>query len=460
MSEQLQKTGEKIWKVGTLTYTLGGIIALSFWMIWGDFVWAMKDRAIGPSSTLLFKQIVDSEFLFGLIIIGFPNFTNIFLQPIIGFISDRHRGRLGRRIPFILFTTPFIVTGIFGLGLTKLAGAWLHTLCPDIPLKTAMLIFFAISWVFLDFGSTLAGSLFNALANDVIPRELIGRFFGLFRLVSLGAGFLYNYFLIGKVETHTMWIFLGVGTIYGVGLLLMCMKVKEGQYPPPAELPPLPSGKQRTVVQTVAASAVTYLRQSFSMSYYRWFMVAVTIATFSFMPINSFSIQYSKFLQISPDTYGKLVAISYGCSLILSYGLGVLADKFHPLRTGMAALAVYFLLMIGGYIFISPKTFPIIFILHTVISGCYITFAASLHSKILPPALFAQFSSAIGIFSAVMYMIVGPTIGKIIDIFGDYRYTLLIGAGFTLAGILLLYKMLRGYNYYGGDKNYQAPMPE
>ena len=61
MSEQLQKTGEKIWKVGTLTYTLGGIIALSFWMIWGDFVWAMKDRAIGPSSTLLFKQIDDDE---------------------------------------------------------------------------------------------------------------------------------------------------------------------------------------------------------------------------------------------------------------------------------------------------------------------------------------------------------------------------------------------------------------
>ena len=56
--------------------------------------------------------------------------------------------------------------------------------------------------------------------------------------------------------------------------------------------------------------------------------------------------------------------------------------------------------------------------------------------------------------------VVGPTIGKIIDVFGDYRYTLLIGAGFTLAGILLLYKMLCGYNYYGGDKNYQAPIPK
>ncbi|MBO7154004.1 MAG: MFS transporter [Lentisphaeria bacterium] len=450
----------KIWKTGTLTYTTAGIIALSFWMLWGDFVWSMKDRAIGPSSTLLFKQIIDSEFLYGLIIIAFPNFTNIFLQPIIGFVSDRHRGRLGRRIPFILFTTPFIVTGLFGLGLTKFLGTWLHGLYPDISLKTAMLIFFGIAWVFLDFGTTLAGSLFNALANDVVPRELLGRFFGLFRLVSLGAGMIFNNYLIGLVESHTAWIFIGVGTLYGAGLLLLCFKVKEGKYPPPAELPPLPSGKKRNFLQTVAVSTVTYLRQSFSMPYYCWFMFATTVAVFSFMPINSFSIQYAKFLQIETATYGKFLVITYAFSLVLSYGLGVLADKFHPLRTGIAALIAYLILMITGYFLINKTTFPVIFILHGVISGCYFTFVASLSLKILPPALFAQFSSAIGIFSAVMYMITGPAVGKLIDKLGDYRYTLLIAAGFTLCGILLLFKVYRNFMKHGGDKNYKAPMPE
>ena len=452
---------DKIWKIGTLTYTTAGILALSFWMLWGDFFWAMKDRAIGPSSTLLFKQIVNSEFLYGLIIIAFPNFTNIFLQPIIGFVSDRHRGRLGRRIPFILFTTPFIVTGLFGLGFTKLLGAWLHGIYPSLPLNSAMLIFFGISWVLLDFGTTLARSLFNALANDVIPRELLGRFFGLFRLVSLGAGILFHFFLIGIVETHTMWIFLGVGTLYGLGLLLMCFKVKEGEYPPPEELPPLPDGRKRTVIQTVTASAVTYLRQSFSMSYYRWFMLATTFAGFSFMPINSFSIQYAKFLEIPTATYGKYLVITYAFSLVLSYGLGVLADKFHPLRTGIAALFAYLVLMVAGYVAMAnPKAFPVIFILHGVISGCYITFVASLNSKILPPAIFAQFISAIAIFNAVMYMITGPAIGKLIDILGDYRYTLLVGAGFAGTGILLYYKVYLGFLHYGGDKNYQAPMPK
>ena len=260
---------EKTYKIGTLTYTTTGIILLSIWMLWGDLIWSLKDRAVGPSSTLLFKQIIDSEFLYGLIIIAFPNFTNIFLQPIIGFVSDRHRGRLGRRIPFILFTTPFIVLGLYGLAFTKLFGSWLHGVCPSLSLSAAQLIFFGISWVFLDFGSTLAASLFTALANDVIPREVIGRMFGLFRLVSLGVGMFYNYCLIGKVESHTMWIFFGVGTAYGLGLLLLCLKVKEGKYPPPEELPPLPNGKKRTILQTVTTNSVIYFRQSFSMAYYR-----------------------------------------------------------------------------------------------------------------------------------------------------------------------------------------------
>ena len=458
--DNISEKPQKIWKVGTLTYTTAGILALSFWMLWGDFVWSMKDRAIGPSSTLLFKEIIESEFLYGLIIIAFPNFTNIFLQPIIGFVSDRHRSRLGRRIPFILFTTPFIVAGLYGLGFTKMLGAWLHGVCPTLTLQTCMLIFFSIAWVFLDFGTTLAGSLFNALANDVIPRELLGRFFGLFRLVSLGAGMLFHNYLIGIVESHTMWIFIGVGTLYGAGLLLLCFKVKEGEYPPPAELPPLPSGRQRTVIQTVAASAVTYLRQSFSLSYYRWFMVATTVATFSFVPINIFSIQYAKFLEIPTATYGKYLVITYACSLVLSYGLGVLADKFHPLRTGIAALIAYFVLMVAGYIFINKETFPLIFILHGVISGCYYTFVASLNSKILPPALFAQFISAIGIVNAVMYMITGPAIGKLIDALGDYRYTLLVAAGFTLIGTLFLFKIFFSFLKYGGDNNYQPPMPQ
>lgn len=41
--------------VGTLSYTLGGLIVLFCWLLWGDFAWSLKDRAVGPVATLMVK---------------------------------------------------------------------------------------------------------------------------------------------------------------------------------------------------------------------------------------------------------------------------------------------------------------------------------------------------------------------------------------------------------------------
>ncbi len=453
---------QKLWHAGTLTYTLGGLFMLGFWLLWGDFPWTLKDRAVAPSATLLIKQIGVSEFVYGLIIVGFPNFTNTFLSPIISYISDRHRGRWGRRIPFLLFTTPFIVLGLYGLGLTRMLGTALSEAVPSIPLNTAMLIFFCISWVLLDFGTTLASSLFNALANDVVPRELLGRFFGLFRMVSLGAGMIFNAWLIDKVETYTLEIFLGVGTLYGIGLLSLCLKVKEGTYPPPPEEFPTEGEFSGRVVLKVFRSVVTYFRQSFSLPYYRWYMLAVAFAALAFTPINFFSIQYAKKLGIGMDQYGIYLVITYTFSLVLSYTLGAVADKFHPLRCGITALALYTLVMIAGWAVMGdPRYFGLVFVAHGVVSGCYFTLSASLGARLLPRALFAQFGSAVSIVSSAFAMVAGPVIGKTLDAVGhDYRYLFLFGGAITLTAALLLYKVYRGYLKLGGDAAYQAPIPE
>lgn len=223
----LNSAAPRVWRNGTLVYTAAGLVSLFFWLLWGDFTWAMKDRAVGPSATLLIRMFDVSDLVFTLIIVAFPNFTNIFLCPIISYISDRHRGRFGRRIPFLLFTTPFIVAGLIGLGFTPLLGEWLcRAVGPEVlPYNTAGLIFFGIFWVLLDFGTTLAGALSGALINDVVPAELLGRFFALFRAVSLVAGMLFNAFLLGLVESYSLYIFVGVGIFYGIGLLSLCTKL-------------------------------------------------------------------------------------------------------------------------------------------------------------------------------------------------------------------------------------------
>ncbi len=454
-----QNPAPKLWRAGTLVYTTAGLAMLFFWLLAGDFTWAMKERAVGPSATLLIKQIGVSDFLYALIVIAFPNFTNIFLGPVVSYLSDRHRGPYGRRIPFLAFTTPFIVLGLYGLGLTPFLGEKLHELFPSLSLHAGRLIVFCISWVILDFGTTLTGLLFNALVNDVVPRELLGRFYGLFRMLSLGGGILFNFFLLKEVEHYIMPIFVGIGTLYGVGLTFLCLKVKEGSYPPPETGENKAEQNKTSQALKVWRATLTYLRQSFSQSYYRKVMIVQTLLFFVFGPFNSFSIIYARKLGIGMDRYGIYIAATYIVSFVLSYFLGMLADKFNPLRTGGVCLAVYAVLMLCGWgVLSNPAAFGAILILHGIVSGSCMTLTASLQQRLFPRELFAQFASATGIVSSVINMLLIPLIGKLLDwLQNDYRWLFPIGAVLALTGVGALWSLTRDYNRFGGDEAYQAP---
>ena len=56
----------RIWRVGTLTYTAGGIAALFCWLLWGDFAWSLKERAAASVATLMIKSFEVSDFVYGL----------------------------------------------------------------------------------------------------------------------------------------------------------------------------------------------------------------------------------------------------------------------------------------------------------------------------------------------------------------------------------------------------------
>ena len=450
----------RTWRVGTLTYTLGGLVALFCWLLWGDFAWAMKDRAIQPAATLLIRTFGVDDLLYSLVIIAFPSFTNIFLMPIISYISDRHRGRLGRRIPFLIFTTPFVVVGACGLGFSPRLGQLLHDLLGgQWSLGTCSLICFGLFWALLDFGTTLASALSGALVNDVVPQEMLGRFYGLFRAISLLAGILFNYWLLGKVEAHYFYIFLGVGLFYGLGLACLCLKVREGSYPPPAD-PPAGDSRLRSIFMPFA----TYFRQCFSHGYYRWVIVAMVLSGLAASPYNMFAILYAKSAEISMDMddYGAILAQCYAISFALSFVLGWFADRFHPLRMSIAALVAYLATMLAGWFTVgSADSFRVILYLHTIISGCYFTLSASLGQRLFPHALFAQFNSAAAMSSAIATVLLSALLGKLLVLLGsDYRYLFLFGTVTTALGACCLWVVYRHFLRLGGDRAYQAPDPD
>jgi len=446
----MTKSPQKTWAVGTLTYTAGGLAVLFLWLLFGDFAWNIKERAVFPVAQLMLKQYQATDLLVGILIGSVPSAIGMLFGPIIGVWSDRHRGRWGRRIPFLLLPTPFAVLTMAGVAFSPSIGhaidAALGAGSPGP--QACVLIAFSLFRLVFELATTVANVVFGALINDVVPQEMLGRFFGLFRAISLLAGIVFNVFLMGKAESHYMEIFLGLGMFYGVGFSLMCLKIKEGQYPPPPERAPNPW-----------AGIKTYIRECYAQPYYLWVFVAMALAPLSFGPVNSFSVFYAKSIGVSMDDYGKYLAITYAISLVLSYGLGALADRVHPIRMAIFAVIGYGLVALWAGIFAdTPKAFALGFILHGVISGVYFTGAASLGQRLFPRSQFAQFATAGGILASISFLLLPPSVGLFLDLSGhNYQLTFLMGFGIAIVSLIPLFVVYRKFLGLGGDKNYVAP---
>lgn len=445
---------KKIWRAGTLTYTTTGLVVLFIWLLFGDFAWQLKERSVTATAQLLLKRFDSSDLLVGLLIGSMPAALGMILGPIVSVKSDRHRGRWGRRIPYLMVPLPFVVASMVGLALSPAIGGAIHTaLGEGSPgLNFCVLATFAGFWGIFEVGTVIANSIFGGLVNDVVPQAIIGRFFALFRIVSLLDGILFNYFLIKHAEQHFIWIFVGTGLVYGIGFALMCLNVKEGEYPPPEPLSEV-AGPGR--LQGVRS----YLRECFATPYYLWVFIAQTLCMLSFGPVNAFSIFYAKSLDMSMETYGKYIAASYLCSLILAYFLGSMADRFHPLRMGIATIALYagFMLWGAGYATDAGR-FGIAFVAHTILSGTYFTSTASIGQRLYPKLKFAQFASAASILIAATAAILPPTVGLILDLSGhNYRLTFLMGGILAFLGLISLVVVHHKWIRLGGPKNYVAP---
>jgi MFS family permease len=446
-----------LWRVGTLVYTSGGIVVLFFWLLWGDFAWNMRERSVGPMVQLFLKSLHASDFTLAMLMTFLPPGINLILSPIISYKSDRLRSRWGRRIPFLLIPTPIAALAMIGIAFSPHIGRWVVDLTgAQIPPNRATLMVFCVLWTIFEVAALVSGAVLIALINDVVPRGRLGRFHGLFRQVSLLDGMIFNYFLLKWAEAHFTLMFMAIALVFGVGFTMMCFNVKEGEYPPP-EVDP----KDHRAGGFFAAVRI-YFRECFSHPYYRWCFAALTLGAVAFLPVNTFSIPYAKQLKMDMDFYGKLVAGSYLTSLVLAYWLGWLVDKFHALRMGMLAMALYAVSAVWAITTInSPKTFGVALVAHVVLSGTYFTTTASLAQALLPRSKFAQFFSAGMIITSLTTMALGPSLGFILDhTNSNYRLTFVAALVISLSTLCVMLVVYHKTKQYGGTKNYVAPGEE
>lgn len=445
---------ERRWKVGTLTYTKGGLVVLFAWLLWGDFAWMIKERAAMPIAQLLLRQLQASDFFVGLAVGSVPAALAMVLGPIISVRSDRHRGRWGRRIPYLLVPTPFMVLGIVGLAFAPRLGValdgWMGASSPGV--HACRLIAFSFFWGLFEIFTTIANAVFNALIADVVPDVVAGRFFGMFRAIGLLSGIVFNLWGIGIAEQHMTAILIGVGLVYGIGFALMCLRVKEGEYPPAPVIPPDRSLNWWQPLRN-------YARECFTNPHYVWIFVAMMLGGVAGAPINSFGIFFAKSLNMSMETYGRLLVLTFSISFALSFLIGWLADRFHPLRVGMAAIGTYGVMMLwGGWAATDATRFGIAFVAHGVLMGAFMTGSWSISQRLYPKAKFAQFYSAAGLVNGLSYVIVPPLIGAFLDATGHvYRYTFYASGVLGLLGVLAFFVSYRRFLALGGDAHYVPP---
>ncbi len=470
----------KIWTVGTLTYTTGGIVVLFLWLLWGDFAWSMRERSVGPMASWYLKHIGVPNLLFGLLMSSFPALVGLILGPIISVKSDRHRGKWGRRIPYLMLTTPIAAFGMIGLAFTPVMARWFHGLGqPGNPIGASLhgtlggsaagaqllglvenemvlsLVCFGIFWAAFEFATIAGQAVLGGLINDVVPQPLLGRFYGLFRAVSLIGGMIFNFWIFGKVPEHFTLIMTVIGIFYGAAFLLVCFKIKEGNYPPPPPRPVETGG----VIGGMTSSVKLYFRESFTHAYYLWVFIMMMAAGVCFLPVNVFTIPYAEKIGVSMEVLGQFITLTYAISLVMAYPLGWLADKFHPLRVSLAALVGYAIVTAWGFFFAtSQSTFLVALVAHGVLSGTFFTTAASLGQRLFPHEKFAQFASAAGIIAAPANMALAPIVGWIIDVKADdYRYTFASACVICLTALWAGWHVYRQFMKLGGPKSYVAP---
>jgi MFS family permease len=448
--------GAKRWYVGTLSYSVGGLVALFFWLLWGDFGHFLKERGVPQAVQLLMGKFEVPDVAVGLLLGSLPWAIAIFVVPMVGYRSDRYRSRWGRRIPFLVVPTIGTFVAVVGLALSREIGEFLHRALGGWSpgQHTAVVLSLVVSWTLFEFFAIICNSVFLSLIPDVVPREVIGRFFALFRVMSLVAGIVFNYYLFGFIEDHYAAVVIGIGVVYFVSFMAMCLKVKEGQYPPPPpEPPPAP------VVQRFAMNIKSYLRDCFREPFYRCVYVSLAFGYMAAVPPSLFSVLYAHSLGMSMADFGKYGAIQLCVSLLQAYPVGWLVDRFHAMRVMLVAQVLVIVSTAAAFWWVRDASqFGIAIVVAGTLAGFYGNAIAALPAQLFPKEKFATYDSARQVSIALGGIIISPIGGLALDFLGhDYRFMYLFASMLALVAFGASVLAYRRFRFLGGPRAYVAP---
>lgn len=457
------------YKRGTLSYTKAGLVTLFAWLLWGDFCFSLMEVVVPALVPLQLKSHQASSLLISVVMTTLPAFLNMTVCPLVSFKSDRFRSRWGRRLPFIVTTLPFLCLSLVLIGWHAEAAEFLRSHigvfrnAAPATLVVGLVALFVVSFQFFNM---FVASVLQCLFVDVVPVEFLGRFNGMTRIVGTGAGMAFNFFIFKFAESHSKEIFTGAALIYLIGFGLMCLFIREGEYPP-APVDEERSGGWFSGVRT-------FFRESYSHRFYWFFFLKETFVAVG-ATIGIFQIFFQKEMGLSLQQIGWMAGIGGGAALVAMYFAAIFVDRWHPLRI-QAYLGVF--TAVTGFTSLIWSTMSIpasMFFWLSLGANLSLSFGSAMGAvssitsfmRVMPKSRYGQFCSASAILRSLGTMVAGVLAGVFMDgvrwlCHGSdyaYRFYFVWSWGFSILAAVFLFKAYREWLRLGGDKDYAAPAP-
>lgn len=427
MGQQSASRGERAATGGTPVVAAAvaiGLPALIGFLLLGDLAWSLKERAMPDLFKVQLREFSQDTVLLNVLFGALPSAIAMLIGPVMGAWSDRIRTRIGRRIPFLLACAPLVSLSMAGLAYSEPIGQalWQWAGADAESRERYIVASMCVFWTLYEVFTILTTALFIALVNDTMPQRILGRFFGMFRIISLGVGVVFFYFVFGnELPELVRSVMLTIAGAFLAGFMLLCWGVKEPAYP-------APTPRQKASLQILHGDDDTS----------PWFLmllfVTLAIATICVLPVNINSYNAIGQFGVDRHDYGRAVAAAYSISIVLALPVGWLADRFHPLRVGYVALGLYALCMLVAWQAVSGRlTFLIWFVAHAVLAGTFLTGTAALLPKLLPRARFSSLAALSGALTGLLTVFFTIGMGALLDANGRDFHVIFLVAGLLAA---------------------------
>jgi hypothetical protein len=461
------------YRIGTLSYTKHGLFMLFAYLLWGDFCFTLMEQVFPSVTPLTMGNLGARNILVGLVITTIPYILNAVVCPWVSFKSDRHRSKRGRRIPFLLFPTPFVALFLVLIGLSPDIGRFLaRTILHSTHISQTAIVLGLIATlgVAYQYFNMFVNSVYYYLFNDVVPEKFLSRFMASFRLVGTLAGATFNYFIFRYAETQMKWIFIGCGVLYFVAFMVMGLRVKEGEYPPP---PDYVDGKD-----SVLSGIKTYFAECFKHKFYWYFFAGTAAADLIACAYPFLLLMDRKSLGLTTAQMGQILASAQLVTAALIFPAGWLADRKHPLQIQLYATSVLVVVSPLSLIYLfrsfTPhQAFKMEFAIQMILipaQAIYVVSNLPMYMRVLPSDRFGQFCSAQAMFRSIVGICCGMLAGGFLDLmnkvcrhFGRptyyyYRFTPIWTISCWLVSLILLSRVYSMWKQYGGIENYVPPV--